>query len=187
MEVVGSWKGVTRYELDEDNLTIPQYNQLMTDPRLYRSLKELAQYALVFQTDCLLFRRVDPCFYEYDYVGAPWLKSANNSPSHVGNGGLSLRNVAACERACSEVKYDGTCNEDVYFSRVLCSVCPWELAKSFSVEQIFHANPCGMHKAYEYLTDKQMTTLYANVPHVERPITGHNGLGSFSRRDVPFT
>lgn len=75
------------------------YNRLMLSENFYRAFAAY-EYVLTYQLDCLVFAAnlEDWCRKNWDYVGAPWLKSPANPPegfSGVGNGGLSLRRVSS--------------------------------------------------------------------------------------------
>src|ERR1700676_3379192 len=73
------------------------YNRLMLKERFYRAFADY-EYILIYQLDCLVFSSnlEQWCHREWDYVGAPWLKTTDDPDrgfSAVGNGGLSLRRV----------------------------------------------------------------------------------------------
>lgn len=75
------------------------YSRLLLSRRFYEAFAEY-EYVLVHQLDALVFRDEleDWCERGLDYVGAPWLPGESapfvTEPA-VGNGGLSLRRVAA--------------------------------------------------------------------------------------------
>ena len=105
---------------------------------------------------------------EYDFIGAPFLKSSNDTPNCVGNGGLSLRtkrkmieiikkySLEDTQVNSSTLNYMRYQNltlppEDVYFSKNMQDyyegdVADWDTAYSFSSEQIFNPNSFGGHK-----------------------------------------
>lgn len=88
---------------------VMSYNKLMLSKVFYKRFSEY-DYILVHQLDAFMFRKDLEywCKKDYDYIGAPWLKS-KNPISHifrskklklrepifnkVGNGGFSLRKV----------------------------------------------------------------------------------------------
>lgn len=78
---------------------IPGYNRLMLSPQFYRAFSDY-EYILIYQLDCLVFSSdlANWCTKGWDYIGAPWFLNFSPSPDgglwRVGNGGLSLRNVA---------------------------------------------------------------------------------------------
>jgi Protein of unknown function (DUF5672) len=77
------------------------YNRLLMTREFYRAFAAY-EYILVYQLDCLVFSGdlEHWCRKGWDYVGAPWFHEWKNDPTGgfwiVGNGGLSLRNVAGC-------------------------------------------------------------------------------------------
>ncbi len=107
------------------------YNKMMTSERFYTLFTDY-EYILICQTDAYLFRDEVAmwCNKGYDYIGAPWIKKAkynnilfklwfkiqqaarsgkkemmrHNLFERVGNGGLSLRRVRSCIRACQKYK-----------------------------------------------------------------------------------
>ena len=79
--------------------SIRDYSRLLLSSHFYRAFDRY-EYILVYQPDCLVFSSdLDRwCRSGWDYVGAPWLNDLNDPSagfSAVGNGGLSLRKVAA--------------------------------------------------------------------------------------------
>ncbi len=70
-----------------------EYNALLKKYILYEKLGDY-EYMLIVQTDAYVFSNDLNEFFQYDYVGAPWLKDPiNNIKGRVGNGGFSLRNI----------------------------------------------------------------------------------------------
>jgi hypothetical protein len=61
-------------------LGISGYNKLMLSKTFYESFNK--KYILIYQTDCYIFR--DELLYwcnkNYDYIGAPWLRSNKKNP-----------------------------------------------------------------------------------------------------------
>jgi Protein of unknown function (DUF5672) len=84
------------------------YNRLMLKERFYRAFAEY-EYILIYQLDCLVFSSnlEQWCHREWDYVGAPWLKTTDDPGrgfSAVGNGGLSLRRVSSALEVLQSTK-----------------------------------------------------------------------------------
>jgi hypothetical protein len=76
-----------------------KYSELLVSARFYEALRQYA-YILVYQLDCLVFsdQLSRWCELGYDYIGAPWLRIAEDGAvvfTGVGNGGFSLRRVQA--------------------------------------------------------------------------------------------
>ena len=60
------WTGVVLRPLGKDNLTIFDYDTLLTARSFYDSV--LTSHLVIFQTDVLMRRRIPSKFFEYDYV-----------------------------------------------------------------------------------------------------------------------
>lgn len=75
------------------------YSELMMTLDFYRAFQGY-EYVLIYQLDALVFsdQLLEWCGKGYDYIGAPWFVEDGPlvAKDSVGNGGLSLRNVAAC-------------------------------------------------------------------------------------------
>ncbi len=87
---------------DASFASVATYSRLLLDPGFYRRFAGY-EHLLVYQLDCLVFsdRLSTFCGEGCAYVGAPWLRCRDDPRkgfSRVGNGGLSLRRVAACLR-----------------------------------------------------------------------------------------
>lgn len=156
--------------LRQTNLTIKQYNQLLTSLRFWNKIDE--ENVLIFQTDSCLCRHVDTFdfspYLNYGYVGAP---STLAKPIPWQNGGFSLRKKSAMIRAIKTNKSHVTISyaEDKFFSvdkREITKPAPYELANMFSVEQYYNSNPLGIHKAWKYLSKEHWTELKTNFPEI---------------------
>ena len=112
---------------------------------------------LIFQTDSMInstFVHFLEKFMKYDYVGAPWPWTH----LHVGNGGFSLRRKKTMLDIIDKAgPYTGP-YEDHFFSAGCKEVRPYkpsfEESKQFSVEQVFHAESFGIHKAWIHMPDR---------------------------------
>lgn len=126
--------------------SVETYNQMMLNADFYRMFPEY-EYILIYQLDAFVFRDElkEFCDLGYDYIGAPWLfgaeyfKEERNRRGHVGNGGLSLRNVEASILALKKNPVvDKGMPEDVYWSSHDSEefrVAPKEAALRFSIEE----------------------------------------------------
>lgn len=117
--------------------SIAGYNRLLLSPAFYERYGA-HDFLLVLQTDAVVLRdELDHwCAQPFDYVGAPWPTPVElqinldrfGGPNGrlvratVGNGGLSLRRIAACvgllaefPQACHYFTHSGS-SEDLYFS-----------------------------------------------------------------------
>jgi hypothetical protein len=80
-------------------LNIGGYNRLLRSLLFYKNFVKY-EYILIFQTDAYVFKNELEfwCSKGYDYIGGPWLNSANGCDSEsriigAGNGGFSLRRI----------------------------------------------------------------------------------------------
>jgi len=139
--VTEGWSGV-RYE-ESGDLSLADYNRLLTSSALWESIP--SEFALVFQADSHLFKPIPSEFFAYDYVGAPWRSARGNG---CGNGGFSLRRVAAMRRICRRAgPWLGA--EDLFYARQPdLQTCPRDLQRTFSVEQLWYPDPVGCHQPY---------------------------------------
>lgn len=149
------WSNVHMVELEKENLTIEEYSDFCCSPSFWQ-LFENASHVLIFQSDTWIFQPIPEVYFHFAYTGAPW----NHTPPGCiplvgGNGGLSLRRVSSMMHICKNHKRIPNEPEDVFFCRLLSptDVCPYEIAKAFSVESVWYPTPIGFHKAYELLTD----------------------------------
>lgn len=180
--------------IDASHLSsIGHYDALLKSPFFYRLFRRY-EYMLIYQTDAFVFadRLSEFCGSGYDYIGAPWLDGEpiqyiNFRGSvalnrlfpfinrvrkyYVGNGGLSLRNVAACERLVNDAGRIGrlfSLHEDGFFAlhgslqSASFTIAPFEAAlrfafdKDFSRSLVLNGNelPFGCHGWYRYEPDK---------------------------------
>lgn len=131
------------------NLTIPEYNRLLTSKKFYDQIP--TEIFLIFQTDSMICPnsniQVDE-FFEYDYVGAPW-EHLNGT---VGNGGFSLRRKSKMVEILEKCEYNGTDPEDVYFANACKDVTSRkpsrEQAYRFSNEAKITKHSFGVHKCW---------------------------------------
>lgn len=156
-------KKIKRVVFCDDNITISQYNELMTSQSFYASFS--SKRILIFQTDAGCLRSNIEDFLKYDYIGAPWPQGFTSQMIDIdlvcGNGGLSLRNPKLMKRICEQpnVLYNKY-PEDYFFSQHLNdissdSICfpkSIEEANLFSSETIVNLNSFGFHAVYKYHT-----------------------------------
>lgn len=130
-----------------------EYNKLLTSFSFWNCIEE--ENVLIFQHDSKLLRKGIEDFYQYDYVGAPWLFC-----KHGGNGGLSFRNKKAMieviiERPNYNQQSHG--NEDVFFCNRLekymhANLAPRNVCEQFSCESIFKLSTLGCHAIEKHLS-----------------------------------
>lgn len=130
-----------------------------------------------FDTDFILFiqfdsRIINPAawtdeFFEYDYIGAPWIwrimkpqysKGVGDANRLVGNGGFSLRSRKLCELLASD--YVGRLpqneSEDVFICQNVrdeleskgIKFAPYKIAEMFSMENDVYTGQFGAHCAF---------------------------------------
>ncbi len=156
--------------LNTADLTLPQYNELLTSVSFYETFAEY-EFVLIFQTDAMLFpfspySIQDFCY--WDFVGAPW----GHWPEHIlaGNGGLSLRRVSKMLEVCREFPWatGDRDAEDIYFARVPgIRYAPRYVSQRFSVETLLHDCPLGCHKPWWVLKGEEWKKLVQYAPIVE--------------------
>ena len=72
-EIIGDWQNVVLYNLNVENLLISEYSKLLTSKQFYRHFS--STHVLMFQCDSYIFKKIPDCYFVFDYVGAPWIKS----------------------------------------------------------------------------------------------------------------
>jgi hypothetical protein len=102
--IIRNWTNVQLINLNISNLPYPGGpNDMLLSPGFYKTFK--SEFVLSFQTDCILKRKIDDLYFNYEYVGGPWhesivklngkLSSIHITPDRrVGNGGFSLRKIS---------------------------------------------------------------------------------------------
>jgi len=144
---------MTAINLNVDNLTISEYNDLLTSKEFYEKIP--TEIFLIFQTDSVICdenKHLLDDFMIYDDVGAPW-KDA------VGNGGFSLRRKSKTLETISKCKRGNDKeNEDIFFANPCINIYKpsIEKAKLFSTESIYSSQSFGVHKPWAYLNDEEM-------------------------------
>lgn len=161
-------KNIKIIKLDYDNMTQQEYSNFLMTKTFWDLL--YGEKILIYQEDSLIFKNNISDFIKYDFIGAPFLKMNDDTPNHVGNGGLSLRtktkmieviNNCPIENfilGSSTAEYMKLRNltvvpEDVYFSKNLQEfnigdVADWDTAYNFSSESEFNNNSFGCHRLW---------------------------------------
>ena len=101
-------------------------NKLMLSPTFYHAFRKY-RYILIYHLDALVFSDtlLEWCAEDWDYIGPPWLQSADSpwvGTPRVGNGGFSLRKVESFLRVLSSDTY--WIHPDDYWQRLSTSK-PW--------------------------------------------------------------
>jgi len=140
------------YDLQIDNLTIREYNDLCLSKELYNLIP--TENMLIFQIDTLLRKPIPDDYLLYAYVGAPWKKNVSwfGKTNGIGNGGLSLRRksymLSIIENYDKKMKW----NEDVIVG-TMCKkmnlpMPTYEQASCFAVETVMNDDSVGIHKPH---------------------------------------
>ena len=142
--ITKDWKNVDYVNTGVVNFTKTSYSQYCKTPNFWNKIK--SDKILIFQTDSLLLRHGIDDFLNFDYIGAPWTKPKEGTL--IGNGGLSLRTkqkmIEISEKYNNENDFTW---EDIFFSKYLMgdNFPDLETAMKFSVEDVFHPKPLGVH------------------------------------------
>jgi hypothetical protein len=161
----------THQLLDKDYFDIDTYNILLKSNNLWNSIGDFKKCLLIQDDGCIVKKGLEKNMqvFNVDYIGAPWIKCKENQeldilckPHMVGNGGLCLRNIQACQKITESEKMKKQLfnnnlqpiQEDVYFSSRLQEegyvVASENIAELFSVEQVFNKDALGFHKFWCY-------------------------------------
>jgi hypothetical protein len=154
------WPNIRYIRMSVANLTSIEYSNILCGADFWRILLRVGcQHALIFQIDTVLLKDTIDNYIQYDYVGAPWVVKWLNMD--IGNGGLSLRKVQKMYDIVNQCSRLATTpfgkryleNEDIYFSFYLtysegAKLPSVDVAKTFSVETIYHDDTCGMHQPH---------------------------------------
>jgi hypothetical protein len=167
-----------------DNLFPSEYSLFLSSKKFWDLL--VGEKILIYQEDTCIFKNNINEFIKWDYIGAPFVKTQNNTPNCVGNGGLSLRSKSCMLKVIEKIgindtKYNSStltyikCShlsvppEDVYFSKNMQElnigiVADWDSAYNFSSESLLNENSFGAHGIWvnNNIWKKMM---YKNVVH----------------------
>lgn len=148
-EMTKSWDNVEYFNTGIDNFTHIEHSEYMESNIFWKNVN--GEKALIFQTDSLLLRSGIDEFLKYDYIGAPWRKTKEGKL--VGNGGLSLRSVIKMIEICDNHKPTEQIWEDIFFIKHLngAGVADFEIARRFSMEDVFYYNPLGVHNPIRHI------------------------------------
>lgn len=155
-----NWKNVKYINLLVSNLSVNDYNNIMTNVNFWIKLRSLnCIHSLIFQCDTILLKDNINDFLKYDFIGAPWCVKWYNINGGY-NGGLSLRNVDCMIDIIKNsspiiiLQNNLLVNEDIFFAfyldkfrKYLC-LPDRDTAKTFSVETVYYENPTGMHQPH---------------------------------------
>lgn len=151
-----NYTNIQLIKYDVDNMCRGSYSALLKTPEFYEQFTNW-HHLVVYQTDALLFRKIDDVYFQYDYIGAPWILSNQWCKYNAGNGGFSLRNIKSCIKVCESNRnkhfltdvHRG--NEDGFFCSQDTFTYPpvnTPLHKAFSVERVNYPTPVGCHQIF---------------------------------------
>lgn len=148
-EIVKDWGDVDIVNTEVDDFTKVEYNQYLRTVEFWEQVK--GKKVFTFQLDSILLRSGVDEFLNYDYVGAPWRKSKEDSL--VGNGGLSLRTKDVMIDICKNNPTEEVIWEDIYFVKHLKGkgVPDVDTASKFSMEDVYSSNPLGVHYPIKHI------------------------------------
>lgn len=137
------------WDVELENLQINDlsgilYNNMLKSSKFWNSIP--TENVLIFQTDTILRRFGIDEFTSYNYIGAPWIRYREGKI--VGNGGLSFRKKSRMLEIINQYSDEEITMEDIYFCKYLNDedIAPYNVAKKFSVEDIYYENPLGLHQ-----------------------------------------
>jgi hypothetical protein len=161
-------ENITVIKLNYDNMNQQEYSNFLMTKEFWNLI--YGDKILIYQEDSLILKDNIQCFMNYDFIGAPFLKTSDDTPNCVGNGGLSLRTKAKMIEIINNYPVDRleigsstkeymknhnltTIPEDVYFSKNLQEssvgdVANWDTAFQFSSESVFNPDSFGCHKIW---------------------------------------
>ena len=124
-----SYPGLTPKRFPDRYFGSPRaHGELLLSERFYRAFLNY-EFILIYHLDALVFgdQLARWCSLEYDYIGAPWLRSADTPhivEEKVGNGGFSLRRVRAFLDVLRSRRY--FVDPDEYWRRYAARATPLE-------------------------------------------------------------
>jgi hypothetical protein len=193
-------------KIDVDNMTQTEYSKFLTTSEFWNLLR--GEKILIYQEDSIIFKNNIQEFIEYDFIGAPFLKTTNDTPNCVGNGGLSLRSKSKMTEVINnfsptEYQYNSSTHEymnyvnlefppeDVYFSKCMQEqfigiVASWDVAHNFSSETVFNNDSFGAHKLW-ISNDNWLLFIKKKFNYkIYKPKSNLNKLLIFNRQPLSF-
>lgn len=166
-----------------ENLLQNDYSEYLMTKKFWNLF--YGEKILLYQEDTCIFKYNIDDFLKWDYIGAPWLKTQNDTPNCVGNGGLSLRSKSCMIKVLDRITYQDTRfnsstieymrniklmvpPEDVYFSKNMQdldigNVADWDSAHNFSMESVLNDNSFGVHGVWCRDITYMKRRMYADV------------------------
>lgn len=140
---------------EPETFTLTEYSKLLISPDFWNKIPN--EEILIFHADSGLLKKGIEKFFEWDYVGAPWVL-----PEWGGNGGLSIRkksNSLWCIEA--QPYFTNWEHEDGYFCDIMIrygigKLAPREVCSEFACETIFKLGTYGYHNIKGYLKEHEV-------------------------------
>ena len=196
---------ITVIKTDYDNLNLYTYNSLLASKSFWEMFA--GEKILLYQEDSCIFKSNIDDFLQWDYIGAPWLKTQNDTPNCVGNGGFSLRTRQCMIDVIDRISiYDTNitsstsdymrnsgmtvCPEDVYFSKNMQDygigkVADWDSAFAFSSESVYNGDSFGGHNFW--LSDERWN-MRVKLLHYIKPYANPGDISMFMlNAEIPYS
>ena len=190
--ILGGKQGVFLHKVNNSELSIHQYNTLLTSHFFWDTLKDFER-VLIFQVDSIFLQPMNPSHLKYDYIGAPWCLRSNRPARRqfelgtiqaeemvaVGNGGFSVRSPASMLRCidnyAAKMDLKNDYPEDLFFVQCLTAlkynIAAPVHAAAFAQEQpchrkdrarIVHFNTTAMHALWYSLRPGEFEKMLSN-------------------------
>ena len=177
-------KKIKVIKLQYYDMTTSQYSTLLASKEFWQTLN--GKKILIYQEDSFIFKPLSPeLIQKWDYIGAPWPKTQNDTKGLVGNGGISLRSRSTMIEIIDKISINDTVfnqstinyikntkstvfPEDVYFALnmenfKIGNLADWESANEFSSETNY--NPESLCGHNFWLSNKNWKTMiYKSLP-----------------------
>ncbi|OBT85100.1 hypothetical protein VE02_06499 [Pseudogymnoascus sp. 03VT05] len=124
--------------------------RMLTDSHFYTDLIPGVEWIMKYESDSIMCSNSKDSLNDwlrYDWAAAP----RSNTDTFAGNGGLSVRRVAAIKRVLEfQTRDDDSEPEDEWFGKRISAMPDFKVAsgldaKHFSVEGVYHEAPMGYH------------------------------------------
>ena len=121
---------------------VPLYDILLKSKNFWCKIP--FETIFLIQTDIIVCKKGVEQFCSYNYIGAPWKNKK------VGCGGFSIRKRSECIKVCSLYSHSSKIDEpeDVFFSKYIKNICPFNIAKSFCNESYIQKDIIGIHQPW---------------------------------------
>ncbi|KFY69399.1 hypothetical protein V498_10478 [Pseudogymnoascus sp. VKM F-4517 (FW-2822)] len=124
--------------------------RMLTDKHFYTDLLPGVEWIMKYESDSIMCSNSKDSLNDwlrFDWAAAP----RSNTDTFAGNGGLSIRRVAAIKRVLDFQSRDSDSEpEDEWFGKRISAMPDFKVAsgldsKHFSVEEVYHEAPMGYH------------------------------------------